>query len=727
MSNRIIKFCDTIIGWGLPLFYFIISISFYLRTYDSCQIKITLLQILGIILLAAWLIKLIEEGKLPFRENFLIVLPVLISFISALVSFSHSAFKATSLEELIRRTIYTGVALIVIKEFNQIERIKRLVFWLVAAALVCGIYGLIQFLDVRSFSGAPGLGLDPFIWRGAFGSRIFSTFGNPNFFADFLVVISPLILVLFFATRRKLYLLLFLLNAFCLWYTYSKAGWIGFTAAMVAFAILAVVYLSHAQKKNIRRILFSLALVLVILCVGAVTYYVKQRVDSVRFRVFTWVSTWEMILKHPLIGTGLGTFKIVYPAYRRPEIFHIEGKHNTETDHPEDEYLEVWYDEGIIGFGIFLWLIATFSWLGLKTLNRLSDSEREKALSKVLDKKDKNWRLYYLVGFLACFWGLLVHNLMCVSLRFVSSGIYLWLLVGLLGVLTSPIQTNGGNLLVSVKIKRILQIIVFGIAVYLGNIFYGYFLADYNHNLAIYYSKTGQWESALETYRKVIGYNPNYIMAHYFMGNVYNDRWGKGDPELALHKYADTKKLAPNYVQVHYQTGMVYFKLGEAARFKSQQLLNEKKSDQAMASWQQAEEYYGRAMENFEKYHRLDPVFPLNYARMGWIYVQRKELDSAEKIYRQAIQYKTDYPETYSELGNVLYLKNNWSEAEMMYRKAIELNPKLIPALRNLAIIYGKEKKYKEARENWEKLLAIDPNDHQAQEVLKGLRASVQK
>ncbi|MFH1259838.1 MAG: tetratricopeptide repeat protein [Elusimicrobiota bacterium] len=719
MNNRIVKICDSLISWGIPFFYLTVSASFYLRTYDSCQIKITALQIIGAILLAVWLIKLIEEAKIPFQGKFWVVLPVLVSLLSAVISFAHSPFKDTSLDELIRRTIYTGIALIVFREFNEEKKIRRLVFWLTLTSAICGIYGLIQFLDGQVFSNVSGLGLDPFVWRGAFGGRIFSTFGNPNFFADFLVAISPLILVLFFMTRRKIYLALFLLNAFCLWRTVSKAGWIGFTAGFVAFVLLAIFYLVHAQQERIRRVLSGLAVGVALLCLIGVGYFLSKRIDSARFRVFTWISTWEMILKNPVIGTGLGTFKVVYPTYRRPEIFHIEGKHNTETDHPEDEYLEVWYDEGIIGFGVFLWMLLTFSWLGLKTLNRWSNLDREKAANRLIDKKERDWRLYLLVGLLACFWGLLVHNLMCVSLRFVSSGIYLWLFIGLIGVLTTQPVENELVLPISWRWKRGLQITVAGIAVYLCNIFSGYFLADYNHNLAIYFSKTQQWEPALQTYQKVISYNPGYMMAHYFMGNVYNDRWAKGDAERALAKYQDTKKLAPNYVQVHYQTGMVYFKLAEAARLRSQQMTSENKPEQTRKDWEEANGHYQKAMEYFQKYEKIDPVFPLNYARMGWIYLQWKDLDAAEKIYLAAIKNKPDFAQSYSELGNIYYLKNKWEEAEQMYKNALKYEPRSAFTLRNLAILYGKQDRLKEAREMWEKLLVVDPKDQQAQQIIK--------
>ena len=52
-------------------------------------------------------------------------------------------------------------------------------------------------------------------------------------------------------------------------------------------------------------------------------------------------------MKALYFGHGIESFKLVYPSYRRPEIFHIEGKHNTETDHAHNEFIEIFYDEGL--------------------------------------------------------------------------------------------------------------------------------------------------------------------------------------------------------------------------------------------------------------------------------------------------------------------------------------------------------------------------------------------
>ena len=113
-------------------------------------------------------------------------------------------------------------------------------------------------------------------------------------------------------------------------------------------------------------------LITVSVVTGGIFFQLKKRPDSSSFRVFTWLSCWEMINTHPVIGTGIGTFYLTYPSYRRPQIFFIEGMHNTESDHPENEYLEVFYDEGIIGLSIFLLLLVMVLTIGMRNLHYFS-------------------------------------------------------------------------------------------------------------------------------------------------------------------------------------------------------------------------------------------------------------------------------------------------------------------------------------------------------------------
>ena len=63
--------------------------------------------------------------------------------------------------------------MIAIREVNTLERLKRMALYLLIATAIATIYGFIQYLDWRFFP-APGSGIDPFVWRQAFGPSRFS-------------------------------------------------------------------------------------------------------------------------------------------------------------------------------------------------------------------------------------------------------------------------------------------------------------------------------------------------------------------------------------------------------------------------------------------------------------------------------------------------------------------------------------------------------------------------
>ncbi|MCB4792702.1 MAG: O-antigen ligase family protein [Elusimicrobia bacterium] len=739
VNKTIIDVTDRIIAYGLPILYFLISVAFYLRTYDSAQIKITLIDIGGAIILATWLIKVIEEDIVTFIKNNIVVMVSLFAFlVSGVISYALSPFKLASANELTRRIIYIGFAVIVIKEFDNKEKLRTLFNWLIAAAFVATIYGLIQYLDSAFFPGPPEPGLDPFIWRRAFGTRVFSTFGNPNFYGDFLVIMSPITLAMFMYTRKPHLMVLWLLIVLNVYWTYSKGAWLGFGAGVVIFIFLAVGYFLKANRKKLQKILFAMMIGTLIVVSFGIGKNLKGRTDSASFRIFTWLSTWEMINTNPWLGTGIGTFYITYPSFRRPQIFYIEGKHNTETDHPEDEYLEVWYDEGYVGIGIFLWLLMMFILMGFNNTKTFRKKDEETSQNDV--------RSYYQLGVLTALLAQLVHNLVCVSLRFVSSGVFLWLLIGIIGALNThnplpetpkPFVNNTNS--VPRFIRQFFQIAIAGIAVYLVIIFYGYFDADMNHNMAIYYSKQGDWTNALKHYEMVVKENPSFIMAHYFMGNVYNDRWMPDDVNRSIGKYKDVWKLAPNYVQSHHQAGLIYLKWGEDVERMAQEA--QKKGDNAKAAElnKQKVEIWDKALHEFHLYQEIDPVFPLNYYRIAWIYMQLGQRDKAEQIYLEHLNFpeklqhhphdawvadwgirrRRELSETCVNLGNLHFMINDEPNAEKYYKKALELYSDSEIAMKNLAAIYGRKGDIKNATVLWQNLRRINPNDPDVKRVFQ--------
>ncbi|MFC1680082.1 O-antigen ligase family protein, partial [Elusimicrobiota bacterium] len=368
-------FAQKALLWWIPILYLLISDSFYLRTYDSAQVKITLVQMGGICMLALWICRLVDEGKGVFSKNDLITLaPFIAYFAYGIFSYLHAPYKFSSLDAFLRRVFYMTVPLIVIREFHE-QAVQRLTRILILTTWITVGYGMLQWFDVTFFPPGIGKGPDPFIWRGAFGERVFSTFGNPNFYANFLVLIFPVVVCQYLKTRNFKLIPLVVMLMWTLYSTATKGAWIGFT---VSVTLLTCTYFWFMDRERLRKFWKYILLALFILAFGVGSKVINLLNDSrwvsVNFRLFTWEATWEMIMTQPLIGTGIGSFWVIYPAFRRPAIFHIEGKHNTETDHVENEWLEVLFDEGILGFGIFIWLIVSACFVAYGALRQLTGS-----------------------------------------------------------------------------------------------------------------------------------------------------------------------------------------------------------------------------------------------------------------------------------------------------------------------------------------------------------------
>ena len=723
-SEIVKKSFSKFILYGLPLFYLLVAVSFYLVTYDSAQIKITIVQIGGILLVASWLMLKLETGSFfKFKNHFFVYLPVILFFISGLVSLFISPFFQISLNEFLRRFIYCFLAIIIMDTFNDEKSVNRLINFLIVSTYIVCIYAVIQHIDYKFFPAPPNKGLDPFAWRGVFGERVFSTFGNPNFFGDFLVVMGPVVLALFFKSKKFHLLFLWLLIAFSVFFTYSKGAWLGFGIGLLAFSFLFVNYMLNIEKKKKLIIISVMSLLTISVFFSGIFIQTKKRMDSSSFRIFTWNACWEMINTHPVIGTGIGTFYVTYPAYRRPQIFFIEGAHNTESDHPENEYLEIFYDEGMIGFGIFLTLIFTFIMLGFRNLAYF---RRE--------KNQKNSFAYLQLGVVSALIAQLGHNMVCVSLRFVSSGIMLWMLIGLIGAITfyyCKEDDTKWNINFNVILKRLFQIIILIAACYLTYIFYGFFQADKLHSNAIQYAKVGNFDKSIEIFGEVKKKNPSFIMPRYFRANNFSDRWKGDDPEMALEEYRNLWKLAPNYVQSKFLVGIVYLKawIGFNNQVNEFHQKNDKENEQKAI--QNRENCFALAVRYFNEYKQIDPVYPETYYRLAWLYLQYGNYQQALNEYMSHLNFPEklkekpynlyyenwherrlhEYARTYLNIGSLFFNIGDFEKSEAALLKALELKPNDSDSLKLLVNVYSKLNNKEKYNKTLEVLKKLYPND----------------
>lgn len=170
--------------------------------------------------------------------------------------------------------------------------------------------------------------------------------------------------------RRLAQLAAFFILALALFATYSRG-------AIGTSLILAIAFLVFARNRYPRYLRTTiLLLVIALVAYGLVKIYPQHMIDrsldfaknhSVLARLMMWHSMWEIYQRHPWLGTGIGTFKLFYPAFRNPADFGSAG------DMGHNDYIQFLQEQGPLGL-LFLCIAGLLSlWLCWKLFIRRRD------------------------------------------------------------------------------------------------------------------------------------------------------------------------------------------------------------------------------------------------------------------------------------------------------------------------------------------------------------------
>src|SRR3989339_1767534 len=250
--------------------------------------------------------------------------------------------------------------------------------------------------------------------------RIFSTFGNPIFFASFLVVSFPFIIYIITLSsnflNRFFWFIISLAFLISLFFTKSRAGWVG-------LGVSSLVLIFNLLKTKKQKIFFII--VFSIITAGFI-YKTKNVWTRQQAHLLIWRDSLKMVSRNPLLGVGLGTFHINFPNYASEELKKIWPQMQNIVNDAHSEFVQILAETGIIGFGIFLWIIIIY----FLQLNKFKKNIN-----------DKNKILLQNVG-LASVCGILVQNLFSVDMRFTISSFYLFTVIGITSSLPDNYEVN---------------------------------------------------------------------------------------------------------------------------------------------------------------------------------------------------------------------------------------------------------------------------------------------
>lgn len=240
--------------------------------------------------------------------------------------------------------------------------------------------------------------------------RIFSTFGNPIFFAAFLIVTIPFLIYKIISAKSfsiKFSWMVFLIPFLAaLYFTECRAGWI-------AFGISCIILVLGILRTKAHKVIFILIFILA--CVSFV-YKTKNTWLRQQGHLLIWQDSMRMVLAKPVLGVGIGAFIINFPNYASDELKRIWPLNQNIVNDAHSEFVQLLAETGLVGFGIFLWIIAVFFIQFWKFYNSTDN---------------KNDRLLQIAG-LSSACGILAQNMFSVDMRFTISSFYLFAVFGIM-------------------------------------------------------------------------------------------------------------------------------------------------------------------------------------------------------------------------------------------------------------------------------------------------------
>lgn len=250
---------------------------------------------------------------------------------------------------------------------NTIEKkdLGKYIFIVCVSSFLVGVYSLFQAAGMDLFNfGESGL------------DRSISSIGQPNFLAQYLLLVIFLPIYLFIKTnnvyKKCFYALNILVVYLAIFFTYSRGGWFGLLFGILLTGGLFLYFEKPWEfiKKNRSKILLCILCLLVCLIFLAhgnesFNSRIKNAFDykksSLVVRFTFWENSIDLIKKRPWLGYGLENQRNYFIDYYRKD-WAILGDVNQYPDRAHNIFLDTLLVGGIIGsiivFAFFSLLIG---------------------------------------------------------------------------------------------------------------------------------------------------------------------------------------------------------------------------------------------------------------------------------------------------------------------------------------------------------------------------------
>jgi putative inorganic carbon (HCO3(-)) transporter len=701
--------------WSFHLLLLTVPFAFSAATDELFEFnKMILTYGFTVLILILWLLRMIREGRLILahtRFDIFLGLFLLSQLVSTLLSIHphtsifgyYSRFHGGLLSTLSYTILY----------FAAVSNIKKdEVFSVIRTLLFAGI-GSALYAFPEHFGLSPSCVLiagqwSVDCWIQDVQTRVFGTFGQPNWLAAYLITLIPLMIWWIADQVRTVAgkkvassdLLAFvwpgmglLLLLFTTLYTGSRSGFAGLALAFVilgaGWPIVSRAFLKkHASKKlqEVRWIL-TFPILLIGSCflfmlsgtpfTPSIGEFFQQRqassaeivqeiqtaespaptsgtvlenggTDSGVIRQIVWKGAIDVWRRYPLFGSGVETF--AYSYYRdRPTEHNYVSEWDFLYNKAHNEYLNFLATTGIFGLGSVLLLMAAFTFFSLRTWYSRNESAEISLLALAL---------------LAGYGALAVSNFLGFSTVAVALLFFLW--PALLEITTkdpalTEISTNSAKkkqeeLEITLDGKTMLSVIIGVVGLFLFSWVYGMRQND----IQLAYSKklaaNGQAVAAYQTLDALTRKAPRQA--------EYWEQQGQILAQLAV----SASSLGDATTAANLTSEAVYAL--DAATQANPVHLNIWKSRARGFIWLGSIEstYLQEAIASLQRAHELAPTDPKILYNLALLYENVGEDEKADESYRQTLELRSIYEQARKSYAEFLTRTDRSQEALEQYR-----------------------------------------------------------
>lgn len=333
-------------------------------------VKTFITKLLLVLGSAAWALGLVWR-KLHWPRNFRLGPPLAALILAVLLSCVNSSVPAFSLEEAEYFLCGLLWVLLLVCWGEGEATVRFAAVCTTAAGVAIALIAILQWL-----------GFDPLLYGeyhvewGAMVSRmrLYSTLGNPNFVAGYLIgAIFPALALGMSSTKRWVRASGFASAAVmvsAIAGARSRGALAGLLAGLLVAALISrrrgtpVSPASPAVRHPGNVVEARSFLLPPLFWLGAllVRNLIEAQVERLEGRIYLWRCAWPMFLDHPLLGAGWGTFQLRFLdlqagflARHPDQVFRWSNVHQLHNDP-----LQLLLESGLVGLLAFGWVLGTF-------------------------------------------------------------------------------------------------------------------------------------------------------------------------------------------------------------------------------------------------------------------------------------------------------------------------------------------------------------------------------